>query len=139
MSRAEKRRGARLSVVQALYEMEVGGRGVVGLAFLQLEVRADGFRLGANVALNLHARDHSAGSGRGRPALGMRRCAERQDCRNDENRPTKNQTYPRHLHATCRPSCRTAFSYPGNTDFATPLSPESAENSALFPQAQWLS
>ncbi|QEL22603.1 transcription antitermination factor NusB [Bosea sp. F3-2] len=29
MSRAEKRRGARLSVVQALYEMEVGGRGVV--------------------------------------------------------------------------------------------------------------
>ncbi|WP_353186492.1 transcription antitermination factor NusB [Bosea sp. (in: a-proteobacteria)] len=28
MSRAEKRRGARLSVVQALYEMEVGGRGV---------------------------------------------------------------------------------------------------------------
>ncbi|MFJ5368988.1 transcription antitermination factor NusB [Bosea sp. CER48] len=29
MSRAEKRRGARLSVVQALYEMEIGGRGVV--------------------------------------------------------------------------------------------------------------
>ncbi|UZF93116.1 transcription antitermination factor NusB [Bosea sp. NBC_00550] len=29
MSRAEMRRGARLSVVQALYEMEVGGRGVV--------------------------------------------------------------------------------------------------------------
>ena len=29
MSRAELRRGARLSVVQALYEMEIGGRGVV--------------------------------------------------------------------------------------------------------------
>lgn len=29
MSRAEMRRGARLSAVQALYEMEVGGRGVV--------------------------------------------------------------------------------------------------------------
>ena len=29
MSRAEMRRGARLSVVQALYEMEIGGRGVV--------------------------------------------------------------------------------------------------------------
>ncbi|MCO5092846.1 transcription antitermination factor NusB [Bosea sp. (in: a-proteobacteria)] len=29
MSRAELRRGARLSVVQALYEMEVGGRGVI--------------------------------------------------------------------------------------------------------------
>ncbi|WP_038368298.1 transcription antitermination factor NusB [Bosea sp. UNC402CLCol] len=28
MSRAEMRRGARLSVVQALYEMEIGGRGV---------------------------------------------------------------------------------------------------------------
>lgn len=29
MSRAEMRRGARLSAVQALYQMEVGGRGVV--------------------------------------------------------------------------------------------------------------
>ena len=29
MSRAEMRRGARLSAVQALYEMEIGGRGVV--------------------------------------------------------------------------------------------------------------
>ena len=29
MSRSEMRRGARLSAVQALYEMEVGGRGVV--------------------------------------------------------------------------------------------------------------
>ncbi|MEN5083943.1 transcription antitermination factor NusB [Bosea sp. TWI1241] len=29
MSRAEKRRGARLSAVQALYEMEIGGRGVI--------------------------------------------------------------------------------------------------------------
>ena len=29
MSRAEKRRGARLAAVQALYEMEVGGKGVV--------------------------------------------------------------------------------------------------------------
>lgn len=29
MSRAELRRGARLSVVQALYEMEIGGRGVI--------------------------------------------------------------------------------------------------------------
>jgi N utilization substance protein B len=29
MSRAQMRRGARLSAVQALYEMEVGGRGVV--------------------------------------------------------------------------------------------------------------
>jgi N utilization substance protein B len=29
MSRAEMRRGARLSVVQALYEMEIGGRGVI--------------------------------------------------------------------------------------------------------------
>lgn len=29
MSRAEMRRGARLSAVQALYEMEIGGRGVL--------------------------------------------------------------------------------------------------------------
>lgn len=29
MSRSEMRRGARLSAVQALYEMEIGGRGVV--------------------------------------------------------------------------------------------------------------
>lgn len=29
MSRAEKRRGSRLSAVQALYEMEVGGKGVL--------------------------------------------------------------------------------------------------------------
>lgn len=29
MSRAEMRRGARLSAVQALYQMEVGGRGVI--------------------------------------------------------------------------------------------------------------
>lgn len=29
MSRAEKRRGSRLSAVQALYEMEIGGKGVI--------------------------------------------------------------------------------------------------------------
>ncbi len=29
MSRAERRRGARLSAVQALYEMEIGGKGVL--------------------------------------------------------------------------------------------------------------
>ena len=42
MSRSEMRRGARLSAVQALYEMEIGGRGVV-------EAMAEAFWIGKEV------------------------------------------------------------------------------------------
>ena len=55
--------------------------------------RASAFMLadkGVSICVNYTA-------GRDTAALGMGRCAERQDCRNDENRPTKNQTHPRHL------------------------------------------
>ena len=48
---------------------------VVGLPFLELQIGADGFRLGADVALDLHASDRSAsdGSGRAEKVFGEKR------------------------------------------------------------------
>ena len=74
-------------------ERAVGRRGIVGLAFLELQVGADRLRLGADVALDLNGRDRAAQAPRRRRAA-RRPARQKPESRQRPIRPNENSNSP---------------------------------------------